>query len=201
MINSLKKGFTLTELIISLAIVGLIAVLAVPALMNDVYTKAYINQLKNMSAMLEQLAADQMINKRTTNLSDTDFKAAANLLTTSNFAIVGTSGTLLNGITYKKADGTAATVEEKSSTAIRLKNGVVLGYAPSASTDTTYAGTFILDVNGTDNPNMVGRDLFVFKITKKGKIASGASSTTLATCNGGDAKACYGYLVENNWKY
>lgn len=199
--NKIKKGFTLTELIISLAIVGSIAVLVIPSLVSDVYTKAYINQLKNMSAMIEQLAADQMINKRTPNLSDTDFKAAANLLTSSNFAIVGSSGALLNGVTYKKANGTTATVSEKSYTAIRLKNGVVLGYAPSASTDTTYAGTFILDVNGTDNPNMVGRDLFVFKITKKGKTASGASTISLSSCDGGDAKACYGYLVQNNWKY
>ncbi len=196
----IKKGFTLTELLISLGIIGLISVLVVPPLMNDVFTKVYINQLKNMTTMIEQLAADQMINKKVTNLSDTDFNNKSKLLSTDHFAIVANQS--LSGVSYKKSDGTAATVSQKSYGARLLKNGAVLGYAVSSSTS-NYAGVFILDVNGTDSPNIVGRDLFVFKITKKGKIVSGLSTSdnTLSNCQNGNAQACYGYLSTNNWKY
>lgn len=41
-----KKAFTLTELLIALAIVGALAALAIPSLVEDINRKLLISQLK-----------------------------------------------------------------------------------------------------------------------------------------------------------
>lgn len=200
-----KSGFTLTELLIAVGIIGIVAVLTVPPLISDIHTKVYLNQLKNMTASLEQLAADQMLNKRSHDLLDTDFATAGTLFTSSHFAIVHTASGLLSSNSYKTINNTTATINDIGGSSMLLKNGVVLVYKPissqAAATDTTTAGTFIIDINGNDTPNVVGKDLFIFNITKKGKIVSGTDDNSLATCQSGDARACYGYVVNNGWKY
>ena len=38
-------------------------------------------------------------------------------------------------------------------------------------------------------------------LTKKGKLIPGTNDTSLATCQGGNPRSCYGYVVNNGWKY
>lgn len=57
----------------------------------------------------------------------------------------------------------------------KLKNGLALSYITSTTTNTNddeILGTFQVDVNGDDGPNIAGRDFFTFSITKKGKITA-----------------------------
>lgn len=195
-----KNAFTLTELLLSLAIVGTIAVFAIPPLMNDIHTKVYLNLVKNMSISIEQLAADQMLNTRSHNLANTDFGSPANLLVSKHFAVVNAGDGLLNG-SYKSMQNTATAVDGIGGRSILLKNGVVLVYSTPENAAGNVTGTFILDANGNDGPNVIGKDLFVFDITRKGKLISGTNDNSFATCQGGDARACYGYIVNNGWKY
>ena len=197
--NMKKRAFTLTELLVSLAIIGTIAVFAIPPLMNDIHTRVYLNMVKNMSVTIEELAADQMINRRVRNLSDTDFGNADDLLSSKQFYIVSKENGILTS-TYKNFSNEDKTIDGINGKSILLKNGVVLVYKPIEDSATT-TGTFIMDANGNDGPNVIGKDLFVFNITKKGKIVSGAEDTSLSACSGGDPRACYGYIVTNGWKY
>ena len=56
-----KKAFTLSELLIALAIVGAIAALAIPAIIEDMNRRILANQLKNLSLIIQNLACDQLV--------------------------------------------------------------------------------------------------------------------------------------------
>ena len=80
-------AFTLTELLMALTIVGVLAVLTVPILINNFQNRLFVTQIKNMSATIEQLAQDELITHRTRDLSDTDFGDPIKFLSDSHFSI------------------------------------------------------------------------------------------------------------------
>ena len=80
-------AFTLTELLMALTIVGVLAVLTVPILINNFQNRLFATQIKNMSATIEQLAQDELITHRTRDLSDTDFGDPLLLLNEKHFSI------------------------------------------------------------------------------------------------------------------
>ncbi len=225
-----KNAFTLTEVLMALAIVGVIAVLTVPALMGEVHNKVYASQIKNMASTIEQLAQDQLVVHRTRNLEDTDFATAADLLTDDHFSIAKKCADAdakkecwktsddagKDKVTYKLLKGTKTTISSLSSGlgyTVILKNGVLMRYYPVDNGGKT-VGYFTMDVNGNDGPNIFGRDLFGFYITPKGHVADAnitqadSEQATLATkvnnCkNGGSAPTeawCLGALMDNAWK-
>ena len=62
--------------------------------------------------------------------------------------------------------------------------------------------TVIIDINGSEAPNIVGRDLFEFTISNTGKLPTTTSSlSTLKTnCQNGNASSCFTYVMANGWK-
>ena len=241
----MQKGFTLSELLLSLFIVGVVAVLSVPVLLNNVNNKTFATQIKNMSATIEQLAQDQMVLHKTRDLNNTDFADPETLVNDNNFLIVksctnptsddsikncwktksGVEGRVkykkLSGGDYSSTQGGLPTLEtaRRGSSAI-LKNGATIKYMLASSTSISNVpedviGYFVVDVNGSDKPNIIGRDLFGFYITRKGKVIGGGietpSHTTLgwkkSHCRGEDNSNsikvreawCYEYLLSNSW--
>ena len=218
----MKKGFTLSELLMALTIVGVIATLTVPVLMNNVHNKMFANQVKNMAATIEQLAQDELIAKRTRDLSDTDFGDPEKLLSDDHFSIAKsctsdesltkcwkTNATGKDKVTYKNLKRSGNPVVYDGKKTIILKNGVMLLYFPESGTNNK-CGVFEIDVNGNDKPNMAGRDLFAFYIDTKGHIFSLSSLQNLtlqeATSKCKDAGDvftvwhCYAALADNGWK-
>ncbi|MBP3846159.1 type II secretion system protein [bacterium] len=219
----MKKGFTLSELLMALTIVGVIAVLTVPVMMNNVHNKMFATQVKNMSAMIEQLAQDQLLVHRTRDLSDTDFGDAATLLNDKNFAITKNCApdkalkdcwkTTADGdskVKYKKIGGSNMGGFTASRTVI-LKNGVIVKYNTESNSGKT-VGFFMIDINGNDKPNILGRDLFGFYVTPSGHVADcsilSEDNVTLEDkinkCKANSSPKgtgwCYGALVDNGWK-
>lgn len=224
----MKKGFTLTELLLALTIVGVLAVLTVPILMNNIHNKMFATQVKNMVATLEQLAQDEMIAKRTRDLSDTDFADPAKLLSDKHFAIAKlcssttsaredcwkTTATGKDKIQYKyinKPSSNGLLSISPSAPAVILKNGVLLSMhaAPIGEEDARgdIAAKFWMDINGNDKPNIAGRDLFTFYVTNKGHVVDYSYAKNVnqtvehkkKSCLGG-LKACFGALADNGWK-
>ena len=218
----MKKGFTLSELLMALTIVGVIATLTVPVLMNNVHNKTFANQVKNMSATIEQLAQDQLITHRTRDLNDTDFGDPEKLLSDDHFSIAKkctsdesltkcwkTTATGKDKVTYKMLNRAVYTGFPQSQVTIILKNGVIISYGISSSPNAL--GAFIMDINGNDKPNIAGRDLFVFHVNNKGHVvgynvvdAMNKNLEQLNQCckNSTDiaARCCYDALADNGWK-
>ena len=74
-----RKAFTLSELLVALAIVGAIAAMAIPAVVEDMNRKLLANQLKNISLTVQTLAADQLVANKVQSLEYTDFKNPTSL--------------------------------------------------------------------------------------------------------------------------
>ncbi len=218
----MKKGFTLTELLMALTIVGVLAVLTIPVMMNNIHNRVFANQVKNMAATIEQLAQDELIAHRTRDLSDTDFGDPDKLLSDKHFSIAKkctsdesltkcwkTTATGKDKIQYKYLNKSNANLSVNGITII-LKNGVMFKYsAPSSYENVSgdIVGKFLIDINGNDKPNIGGRDLFGFYITNKGKVVDGSyvlkSNDTLENkitkCKS-ETWYCYGALADNGWK-
>ena len=71
MILKNKKAFTLTELLLALAVVGAVAALSIPALLENINRKVLASQLKNTVLTIQKLADDQLIIKKTQILENT----------------------------------------------------------------------------------------------------------------------------------
>ncbi|MDE6138501.1 MAG: prepilin-type N-terminal cleavage/methylation domain-containing protein [Candidatus Gastranaerophilales bacterium] len=219
MISKNKKAFTLTELLLALAVVGTVAALSIPALMDNMNRRILASQLKNTVLAVQNLADEQLINNKTQTLDNTSFANPAQLLSGSNLAISNPCTDLDDcwPANYKKLSDLTNTVSRPSGTSKMLKNGVVINYSISEygtewpDGDKCY-GLFWVDVNGKDKPNILGRDFFAFRITKKGKIVYGTSCNGLTAEQTTDeqmlnycqtnayATACLAYIQRNNWQ-
>ena len=214
-------AFTLTELLLSLTIVGVLAVLTVPILMNNFQNRLFATQIKNFSAEIEQFAQDQLITHKTRDLFDTDFGEPSKLLTDGHFSIVKictanksftncwkTQATGKDKVTYKFLNG-GKLLDTWSNCAptIILKNGVMFCYGMMDNNL-----RFVVDVNGNDKPNIVGRDIFAFYLTSKGHVVDYSHimnedinlDEKIKKCktNSGSrgTAMCFGALVDNGWK-
>lgn len=219
-LKKLFSAFTLTELLIALAILGALAGMAIPSLMEGLQKKQLTLQLKNTIAGIQQIAHNQMIAKNTKDLTLTDFNSPEKLLSEKNFPIVKSCEKAADCWTesYKKISGNTASTRylEGDNRSIILKNGAIISYGLSNSatkglpsdSDDRDIGIFRIDINGIDKPNMIGRDVFWFYISKKGKIlnhsqVSGGGYNEADAIAGCKAEtfitACLTVIQENNW--
>lgn len=219
MISKNKKAFTLVELLLALAVVGTVAALSIPALMDNINRRVLASQLKNTVLAIQNLADEQLVNNKTQTLDNTSFAKPAELLTSSNLAIANQCVKADDcwPTNYKKLSDLTNSVGRPGGTSKMLKNGAVINYSLSEmgkewpDGDKCY-GLFWVDVNGKDKPNILGRDFFAFRITKKGKIVYGTSCNGLKSEDTTDEKmldyckkntyatACLAHIQRNNWK-
>lgn len=213
-----KKAFTLAELLIALAIVGALAALAIPSVVDNMNRRILANQLKNISLTVQNIAADQLVKNKVKSLEYTDFNSPAALLSSANFAIADNCNTRTDCVatSYRDIDN-ASTWTFPAITTRKLKNGVTIAFAhnskgtkiPGFTDNDEYFGIFYVDLNGPDKPNIMGRDFFAFRISKKGRLfdGSGTNSTTDANlkrwCTNGSygyRTTCYTLVERNNWQ-
>ena len=202
-----KRAFTLTELLIALGIIGTIAALCIPSLMTTINNKSLAIQLQNNVAAVQQAIANQKIIKNTKDMSETAFANETDfyaLFQSSKGETCSASSTTKRwGDSYRVIGGRNFSLAEETppAVAIRLKNGATIAYLNgklnlSAEASKKALCEVLIDVNGPDEPNIVGRDLFGFFISKDGVI-SGNRSTNPGTCD--TPSECFNALVKNNY--
>ena len=218
-------AFTLTELLIAIFIIGVIATVSIPNLIEGIHRKNMSAQIKSTYGTLLQLAREQMVVRNTKNLLDTDFNDPTKLLSDKYFQITkicsnATECWKWNGEkTYKaiKGDAGSGRVDEYNPRTVILKNGQMISYQLTGSRygyvidggKDKAVGLFYVDVNGKDKPNIIGRDTFWFFITEKGKIVDHYTATGLpfiyeaakANCQSASTlTACLSLLIRDNWE-
>lgn len=191
MIN--KKAFTLTELLIALGIIGAIAAISIPNTINKIHNNTLATSLRNNIASIQQIISDQLVLKRTKDLSDTDLATADGFYKKLNVALKCTDDSECWGADYKTLDGVEPGFDAPTG-GVKLKNGASLAYTTGDNPELCWVS---IDTNGPERPNIVGRDLFQFGISKTG-IIHGQRTVNKGTCDTGTE--CFNALMKNNWK-
>ena len=180
----MKKGFTLSEILITLTIVGVVAALTVPAVMKNYRNKMYTAALQKTYNQLSDATIAIMNDEHVDDFYET--KAAVcgedgNCVT--NFAYFldnylepvrkdcGRSGKLcvggLNPDSYKTLSGKNAGTIGGYYCIQTTRGAAICGFFNSGNTCMSIA----VDVNGAEGPNVTGRDLFTMDVQNDGTIS------------------------------
>ena len=223
----MKKGFTLSEVLITLGIIGVIAALTIPAIVTNYRNKIYVAQLKRVYGQITEAAQTIMTEEQTDNFYTTSagipqdntgencktgacyflrnyFKTMNENCATGDHPCVGDS--------YKGLNGTALTVKPGGSFCAQTTNGATICATHNTNNQVT---SITVDVNGKDDPNTAGRDVFSMDIHKNGSISDYSSGCadnnfgcTADRCNAGGAGdgiygsacGCLTAVMEAGWK-
>lgn len=215
----MKKGFTLFEILVVLAITGTIVVLTIPNLSSNINKRTNAKLLESTSHSLGAATKQIMMDERVTNLADTTMGTNVEIFISKYFKLTqycGTTYTDCLASSYKSLDGENSVTTEtmlagntfycggtQSGTVICLTNMTPdNGNTPGNS-------IAIIDVNGKKFPNKNGDDLFSFNIYTDGKIGNQYNTTADdadgITCRNyagtaGYGGACYSKVVADGWE-
>lgn len=161
-----KSGFTLAEVLITLAIIGVVATLTLPALMTNTGEQQYKTALKKGINTLTE--AGQM----SSAMAGFDYSSLTDLANTTttlgNMAVAKDGEQSLFGILSERANidynlsGLKGLKGEDSNVAIFFRDGMAIAYDSSNSALNTtlerdnisHGLPIILDVNGNKGPNL-----------------------------------------------
>lgn len=196
-------GFTLAEVLITLGIIGVVAALTLPTLIQNYQKQVYVNQLKKAKSIIEQGFHLAMADDEVSSILDTtlfrsaddfdlfmnEFKKYFNVVKYKKFFDKEYE------LGYKKASGKYFTSGEGDDRdAIWLNDGTIL------FTDfNQYGGDLSIDVNGDKGPNQLGRDRFFFLLDKHGIIKPMSGDCNPQGDGVDDTNGCAARIIENGW--
>lgn len=164
-----KLGFTLSEALISLTIVGVVAALAVPIVLKDTINKARITNLKSTVAQLNDAIQIEIEKTGATSLSDTKLvKAPTSFFQNLDYVkevYAGEDEVYEEDFNYKSLSGSNRGLPSMESV-VKLKNGAIVGFMGSQINLTEEEGDspnehyMYIDANGLKGPNVFGIDMF-----------------------------------------
>ncbi len=207
MVNK-KFGFTLGEVLLSILIIGIIAVLSLPSLMKNIQEKSRMSLLKGTVASIGNVVQAEVTKNRNAEIASTDiYKDPKSFIMKFNGAKSGKpfATSYRRYSDSKEASNVLIPSDDKENQAVLLlKNGVGIGIVNDGENSRT---SFIVDVTGEDKPNMVGVDYFILKLEwydgaghRAGDVTSyengGAEGTETGaglktSCKDGNGAACF----------
>ena len=187
-----KFGFTLAEVLITLVIIGVIAAMTIPTLMNNTNQQEFRVGLKKAISALNQAMSLNYALEGTT-VGDTGLKTCANVrdnLFKKRMSVVST-GTA--GAAFATPASTTPDASGIFYTADGMRFGIqgVTGSALGSFNDESYYGYIVIDVNGEKGPNTATtsaaypRDTYIVTMygnrVVAGKESAATDSASVAT--------------------
>jgi len=219
---NMKKGFTLSEVLITLGIVGVISALTIPAVMKDYKQRLYVSQLKKAYSQLADTTQSIMSDEHSSSFYTTNggvpdgcegsecTKGPAYMLNNYFKTMKKNCGTGKDGACvatgYQAPDGTATGDIPEDYYCIQTTNSSTICGKYDAADGELGTTKFIIDVNGLSEPNITGRDVFVVKVNPDGLIADiNEDETKCNQATGGDgpinyASGCLARIMSDNWQ-
>ena len=190
-----KKAFTLSEVLITLGIIGVVAALTIPAMVNNTQATETVSKLKKVYATLSSaytLAVQENGTPENWNLPNNTVLGSANMINAlaPYLEIINHCGTATSCYpkTYPMYSNTEIAIPPNVRDIIHLSDGTLIRAYPTSSTclfpvGTTSAlsnscGIYNIDTNGFKGPNKAGVDQFDFWLTKYGIIPLGTKDET-----------------------
>ncbi len=202
----MKKGFTLSEVLITLVIIGVVAAITIPELMNDTGKAEYVTAYKKLYSELcnfhTRLKADN--GGYFDNLFSSEDTTYETFMKYFNKAYKCEKGVTDDYCfpAYRHGNNTVALYQATNNTSLVLNDGMILIFNSFSShcTNNTELNESIgcvrvrADINGIKKPNIIGRDIFDLYITEERIIARGDPATTTYS-NGIDYYWNKGYKI------
>lgn len=169
-----KQAFTLIEIMVVIIVLGTIAVVCIPALINSIndnqYKTLWKKDFSDFSVASFKMLQDN--NSTFKDLRDNNNNLCGNnnnncfrdkyapYLNTINTCNAGVSGCFTSIIS--SFNGTSLIPFDNTKSSVILNNGTLISFAYTNSTcgDSNICGYIEFDVNGLRTPNTIGRDIF-----------------------------------------
>ena len=212
-----KQAFTLSEVLITLSIIGIVAALTVPNMVNNYQKEAQAIQIRKAVNEMTNAVDLLMTEEGKTKFSQTSVftgkqpDGSPGSLTNfikSHFKVAAEYNAFASK--YKSISGAHSPFACDGSQFL-LSNGVGLCVKTSNNQLHVY-----VDTNGQDKPNISGRDLFAYYVNSQGQVvgdngSSSGSSTDEYGYSTGDSSGdtcldgtkgagCLTRLMGSNWK-
>lgn len=186
---SFHCAFTLAESLITVGIVGVVAAIIIPAVMQNVqdyaFAKAKENSLMKIKEATSEMKSNDVLAGYTTNSSFVDeFEKYMTVVKRCDSSNLGgcfattfkkANGSSLNISTFSSGTGLSPKNIADNTIGLMLKNGTTILFSLRDSTkvgtacdridpvnntsDTTGCMSFLYDINGFKGPNQIGKDI------------------------------------------
>lgn len=183
------KAFTLAEVLITLGIIGVVAAMTMPTLINKIDNKVLESQNKKAQSILANGIKSLMANEDVTTIANSSLSSCSTAQCVSDelhkvFKIVGDvpvdDSDDAKG-EYKFTNGTFPIwTDSNMYYSFVTPDGMYFGikkFEPGAS-----SFTFVADLNGSKNPNTGAKDLCKYTVSATGTLVDSCSS--MASCGG-----------------
>lgn len=216
-----KFGFTLAEVLIVIAIIGVVSVLVLPTLHENYQKKLYATSLKKNYTMLIEAFRKAMNDDNTEDFyatelgdailssSNSDFDKILNKYLNNykglyayhmyygNFNGTNKYSTYLYTGNYRQVNLPNATIYfpriSVLNSSTNYNNGYYSGYQITSA-------NFYIDVNGANKgPNRVGIDLFGFQMYQDLSLYK-FNANHVCTTNSADPMVCFQRIMNDNWE-
>ena len=214
----MKKGFTLAEVLITMSIIAVVALLTLPSIIKNYRHKIYASTLKQTISQLEDAIKSSMADENATSFiqstgaieNDCTGKGTGPCYLFNNYLktsfICGSSDKrCVAPDNYKSLKGDATLPMWGADRCGKLPNGatVCMVYNDIGMNSITHVA---IDVNGPDVPNIIGIDLFTGRISSNGSIVDNDSNPDHCGEEIGDwghvndySYGCLTKVIKNGW--
>jgi len=216
--KTIKTGFTLAEVLITLAVIGVIAALTIPLIINSIEDHQYNVDVKDVYSILSRaIMSIQTNNAGVVNIGGGDTTVNSQLLrndfsTSINFIKLDKASNIFPAYysNYKGSEIEAASMGISHDRAAAIDSHgyyyYFFSYVDCTGGPGTACGGITVDINGSKKPNMIGKDLHKFWITKENGIyyvkprgIDGDSRFCIANSTTSNSEGCtYQRLVNPN---
>jgi prepilin-type N-terminal cleavage/methylation domain-containing protein len=215
----MKKGFTLAEVLITMSIVAVVALMTVPTIVKNYRYKTYAATLKQVVSQLEDAIKSSMADEKADTFMQSTGGVASSctagketgscylFLKYIKYVLACSSSTDKRCVSesgYKSISGAYAN-NIFGGNCYKLMNGatVCMVYNDRGASSRTYVA---IDINGSSQPNITGIDLFTGYITNNGSIADTKDDPVYCNTKSGSdnhvldyTAGCLSKVIRNDW--
>ena len=224
-----KLGFTLSEVLVTLAIIGVISALTIPTFVSNAENKANAAKLSSLITDVQTAFTNMITSEAVLEMEETEFAQQTTLKDRAGelskyLKLAGSSNNMATfygteSIVHIGNSASANAVTPSFNDIYQVKNGALLFYSIEAkikasnnvattSVDSSI-GLVAIDVNGAAKPNLWGRDVFQFMLGSDGILYPAGGSdyqhvrgenATVACTVGTNTIGCTNKLIQDGFK-
>ncbi len=208
-----KCAFTLAEVLVTLGIIGVVSALTVPTLMKNHQKQVFVTQLHKVYSEMSQALELYKEDNNAVDLMEAGLtsQAALDSFMSNYFKVVKQCDSMTGCFapSYKKLASASVTYEANSKSFITASGAAI---RPRIFLSGDRISNVLVDINGQEGPNILGRDLFLMTIYKNCEIDDESTTAPLTSekrlqlyndgCMADNTQGygCLGKIIEDGWQ-